>query len=328
MRLLSDRRTSVLATVTGISVGIAGVLLFVRFGPTPGPQAPPDPAAKAYARPLPSHPRIPTFPSLPGRPPGPTATGDRPGPSSDVPHANAPTDNLRRLATALRLKHKSITGVLTVPPGLNLTARVEISMLWDEGGPRPTRATQDYNNATGNRFIFPYPAGDSSIRKVANIATLAEFAANGEATPYAVRANVSIEPLYDLTVSALQFKMLSDCDTVGASEVNVGVRYADDQTQIYEINTYAGNTHVFTEFARAYQEIGQSSKFVKPIVGFIEQDPRANGFDSAFPPLGTPLLLGADYTFDRLVTAINDKYCQAAIKYSVSFRLREYLYLD
>jgi len=322
MRVFEDRRTSILATVAGISVGIAGVLLFVRLGPVADSTPPPNPAEAAHANSVSAkRPGLPTLPTRPG------AAGNSPD-TADVPHANAPTDNLRRLATALRLKHKSVTGALTVQAGLNLTATVEISMLWDEGGPRPTRATQDYKNATGNRSIFAYPAGDGTRRKVANVVTLAERLANGESATYAVRADVTIEPLYDVGVSALQFKLLDDCDTVGASEVNIRVRYADDQTQVYEINTYGGNTHTFTEFARAYQEIGQSSNFVKPVVDFIEQDPDPAGFQAPYPDEGPPLLPGADYTFDRLVTAYNDRYCQAAIKYSVTYRLREYLYLE
>ena len=71
-------------------------------------------------------------------------------------------------------------------------------MGWDELGARPTRATQDYNNTTGNRSLFLFPAGDGSTRKVANVITLSERAANGETTAtYAVRSDVTIEPLYD-----------------------------------------------------------------------------------------------------------------------------------
>jgi hypothetical protein len=335
MRVFRDRRTSILATVTGISVGIAGVLLFVRFGSAPDPTSLPEPTEAAHGTPLSASPRRPGMPTLPpvlewpGNSAGPSG---RPGASgasgaSDVPHANAPTENLRRLATALRLKHKSITGVLTVAAGLNLTAPVEISMLWDEGGSRPTRATRDYINGTGNRFIFAFPAGDGSRRAVANVVTLAERAADGEVVAtYAVRANVSIVPLYDVTVSALELKMLTDCDFAGASEVGVRVRYPDDKTDLYKLNTYEGNVHTFTAFARAYQEVGQASNYVKPTVDFYEHDPAQ--FNSPIAPPGNPLLPGADYTFDRLTVATNDQYCQAGIKYSVTYRLREYLYLE
>jgi hypothetical protein len=67
---------------------------------------------------------------------------------------------------------------------------------------------------------------------------------------------------------------------------------------------------------------------VKPVVDFYEDDPGV-GFNAAYPTsVGPPLLPGADYTFDKLIVATSDQYCQAAIKYSVTYRLREYLYLE
>jgi hypothetical protein len=329
MRVFKDRRTSILATVTGIGVGIAGVLLFVQYGPASDPTSPINPTAAAHAGSVSANSRRPGLPTLPPvlEWPGNSASpSSRPG-ESDVPHANAPTDNLRRLATALRLKHKSVTGVLTVAAGLNLTAQVEISILWDFGGPRPTRASQDYNNATGNRFIFPFPAGDGSRRNVANVITLGERDANGKITvAHGVRSDVTIMPLYDVTVSALEVKMLTDCDLVGASEVGIRVRYPDNQTEVYKIDTYQDNIHTFTAFARAHQEVGQASDFVKPVVDFYEED--YGEFYSTIPPTGTPLLPGADYTFDKLLVAVNDEDCQAGFKYSVTYRLREYLFLE
>jgi hypothetical protein len=186
MRGLMDRRLGVLATVAGAAVGLAGALVFAGFGPLAGPESPSNPAEAPNARPAVSDPDRPNLPgptsspsmpgpsSVPGRSSRPSRTDGGPSASPDA-HADAQTENLRRLATALQFKYKSTTAVLRVPAGLNLTASVEISVLWDEAGLRPTRATQDYNNATGNRSLFFFPAAEGRARAVANVVTLAEW---------------------------------------------------------------------------------------------------------------------------------------------------------
>jgi hypothetical protein len=338
MRSFKNRQASILATVTGISVGIAGVLLFIRFGPPAGPEAPPDPAEAANARSASSRwPGLPTFPSLPGRsgqPGGSGSPGGSPSPTpTGGPYANAPTDNLRKVAAGIQFKYKGTTGLMTVPAGLNLTGTVQISVLWDETGPRPTRVTQDYTNATGNRSIFLFPPGDGGRRPVRSAVSLLERAADDKqlAATYLVRSEVSIEPLYDVSVSPLEFKLVSGCDLVGASEVVLRVRFPDDRNMnthvdMYKLNTYEGNRHTFAEFAQAYPEVGQSSNFVKPVVEFTEEDP--NMFINRIPAGGEPLLPGTTYTVDTLLVKKSESSCQAGIRYSVTYRLREYLYID
>jgi hypothetical protein len=337
MRSFKNRQVRILATVTGISVGIAGVLLLIRFGPPASPESPPDPAEAANARSANSRwPGLPTFPSFPGRsglPGGSGSPGGSPSPTpTGGPYANAPTDNLRKVAAGLQFRYKSTTGLMTVPAGLNLTAPVEISVLWDETGPRRTRVTQDYTNATGNRSIFLFSAEDGGSRPVQSVVSLAERAPDNEfIATYAVRSSVTLEPLYDVSVSPLEFKLVSGCDLVGASEVVLRVRYLDDRNMnthvdMYKMNTYEGNRHTFAEFAQAHPEVGQSSNFVKPVVEFTEEDP--NMFINRIPAAGQPLLPGTTYAVDTLLVKKSESSCQAGIRYSVTYQLREYLYLD
>jgi hypothetical protein len=329
VRGIANHRVGLLATVTGISVGIAGVLLFVGFGPLAGSDEP-NPADAAATRPGPNvgRPSFPGFPTLPGRPgAGPsTGPGSTTGPPGDV-HPNAPTDNLRRLATALRLKHKSTTGVLTVAAGLNLTNPVEVSILWDEVSPRPTRATQDYNDATGIRFIYPFPDNRGAARLVKNVITLTERTAGGEFIPYSVRSDVTIKPLYDITVSPLVATLPLNCDTVGASELIVQWRTPDDRAGEFTLDTYGGTTFTISAFAQTYTEVGQSNDLRTPNILFREEDPDS-GFNGR-PYLSEQRLLpGSDRNVDLLLIAGGDSNCGLRIRYSITFKLREYLYLE
>jgi hypothetical protein len=219
MRGPGDRRVGVLVAVTGASALVVAMLVFAVLGFLVGPVEAPNPASAPNAVEAANPRSVASGPGLPsqGEPPsGPSAPASRPStagpswppgssagtrsPSAGAP-GDAPSENLRRLAVALRFTYKSTTGLLTVPAGLNLTASVEISMMRDEVGPRPTLATQDYNNATGNRSIFLFPPGDGRARAVASVVTMAERGANGTAI-HAVWSNVTIEPLYDITVAA------------------------------------------------------------------------------------------------------------------------------
>jgi hypothetical protein len=323
-----------LATVTGISVGLAGALLFVRFGPPAGGESP-NPAEVANASSAAGKPHrpplgMPSLPSWPGRSPGssPTSSPGASSPSeSAAPSVDAPTENLRKVVAALRFKYKSTTGALIVPPGLNLTGTVEISMLWDEGSSRPTRATQNYNNATGNRSVFLFTAGEGRRRPVANILSLREIGVDGAYT--AVRSNVTIEPLYDVHVSPLTFRLDDDCDFVGDSEIILSWKSPNGGLARANFSMSEGQVRTARAFEQTYEEVGQSANLAEPFVQYHEDDGAFGGDFYGYPERKTPpLVLGKDLAIDRFGYAVNDVQCGARIKYTITYRLREYLYLE
>jgi hypothetical protein len=338
MRGFTDRRLGLLATVTGAAVGLVGLLLFAGFGPLAGPEPPSNPAEAANARPAVSNsdrpdpagpsssPSVPGPSSASGRSSGPSRPEDSPSASAGA-YVDAPSENLRRLASALQFKYKSTTAVLRVPAGLGLTAAVEISVLWDEAGLRPTRATQDYNNATGNRSLFFFSVEDGRARPAASVVTLAERRADGEISgTYAVRSNVSIKPLYDIAVSPLTFTLQLDCDTVGASELHIRWYYPDGERGIHEVSTFEGESYAIAAFGRTYREVDASNLRVPAIV-FYETDVAAGfyGFPDAH---GQPLLPGNDRAVDVMAYARNDPQCGARLRFGITLRLREYPYLE
>jgi hypothetical protein len=324
-----------------VTIALAAVVVATGLsacGPSGGPQPPTNPAdaagpgsgaADPASPPTTSSPSSSASPSS-SRPTGrPTQSGRTGGPTESAPtYADAPSDNLRLLARALRFKYKSSTGVLMVPPGLRLTAPVEISMLWDERGPKPTRATQDYNNATGNRSLFFYPVGNGLRRPVNNVVTLAERTAAGEfVATYAVRSNVTIEPLYNVYVSNLQFTLLTDCDIAGASEVFLQWLGPSNEAGEYRASTFSGSTLNIAAFAHAYTEVGVSAALQVPVIAFHEEDP--GGFYGPPVPNHPPdqLLPGTDHSVNVVVNT-GDVNCQGRVQYGVVYRFQEYPYLE
>jgi hypothetical protein len=76
------------------------------------------------------------------------------------PFLNAPTENLHRVAGALRLRNKSVSTRVTVPGGLNIGNPMEISILFGT-----QRVTQTYTNSGGNQFLVNFPARDGGKRR-------------------------------------------------------------------------------------------------------------------------------------------------------------------
>jgi hypothetical protein len=156
MRGIRYQRNAVLATVTGISVGLAGVLLFARSGtPDDVPRAAAATQAGAAATGTGTAGAV----RGPGIPPAPGASQNAP----PDPNPGAPTANLKRVAGALQLRHKSVTAVVTLPAGLGVTNRVDVSVLFGNGT-QSQRITQAYNNSDGNRFVANFPANDGQKR--------------------------------------------------------------------------------------------------------------------------------------------------------------------
>src|SRR5438309_612257 len=86
----------------------------------------------------------------------------RPSAGSAVgPAFTGPTADLATVANNISYRAKSVTTVISAPAGLALEEPVNISVgyVGKYGG---TRLTQDYVASTGNRFLYNFPAGDST----------------------------------------------------------------------------------------------------------------------------------------------------------------------
>ena len=314
MSIRRDRRTSILATVTGISVAVVGVLLVVRTGlpGTPnGVVARPAAAEKSTN-------------SVGGKGIPPTSDYTY----SEPPDANpAPTANLKIVKSYLQVKHKSVTVVVALPAGLGITNRVDVSVDFDERGPNHQRITQTYSNAHGNRIIANLVAGDGRQRQVQVVTSLAEKAPDGTTVGvYGVRSTVNLEPLYDISLGQFHAYLYNDCDDIGDSEPHIYWRSPDGKARDVEVSMSAGEDVPVSNFAVTYTEVGQSANLKLPVFRVWEEDVEVLTYHGKLLTNGvTPLLPGSQTrTVEGVFTAENDHSCRVKLSYRITYTLRQY----
>jgi hypothetical protein len=313
-----------MATASAVVVGLAGLLLLVRCQASSStePNAPAPAAATRSGSDTGNGVRG------PGIPPAPGATQNAP------PHANAgaPTADLKKIANNLHLNHKSVTAVVTLPAGLGVTNRVDVSVLFDEGGTGAKRITQAYDKAHGNRIVANLAEGGGQKRRVPVVVSLLEVTPDGNATPYAVRSTVDLEPLYDIALGPLSIYLIDDCDRFGASEPHIYWEWPDfprhgpvhDATE----SMYSGYIRTIGQFAVTYPEVGQSARLAYPTFGFFEDDfVSLNGgsvdkYVEEEPHVA--LLPGSTHRVTFNMTATSDGRCRAKFWYDLTITLRQY----
>jgi hypothetical protein len=243
------------------------------------------------------------------------------------PPRSTPSNNLH-------LNNKSVTVVVTLPPGLGITNRVDVSVDFDERGPNHQRVTQAYNNAQGNRIIANLAEGGGQKRQAQVVASLAEAAPNSTdyVGVYAVRSTVNLEPLYDVALGPLSIYLVDDCDRFGTSEPQVywawpdfpGHGFVHDAT----VSMYAGEIRTIKRFAVTYGEVGQSAKLSYPTFGFFEDDfvnlDRGGIYRQIEEDPHLALVPGSTHAVTLDMNASTGGPCRAKLSYDLTITLRRY----
>lgn len=158
-----------------------------------------------------------TTPAPATRIPLPGITAPKPGTALPPIRYQAPTPNLTLIANALRLNHKSLTTLLTLPPNLPVTQPVDIGIIYSS----PTgigQTKQSYAGGTGNRFLYNDREGDGKPRTMEIAITLTE-PSTGEIGIYPMNWQAKLDPQYDVAIGRFEFTLLDFCDTVGNTEI-------------------------------------------------------------------------------------------------------------
>lgn len=244
------------AVVIGLSLGLLGHATFASALPrVPGGEDP-DPTEET----------VPTT-----RAPAPTTTVAATVAIRVVPHlpasSAAPTTGLGALSDTLTLKTKSVTTVVDAPANLAVPNRTEISVLF---GTR--RLSQIYDRARGNHFVFQFDA-NSGAERVENVTvSLAETTAPGTYATYALLWQTPIKPLYDVWISPLTFYQESECDWIGASEIEIVMHTSDHQRRTASFDSRAFATTVRGELAGYWHEVGLNTGLSVPTIDWEEDD--------------------------------------------------------
>lgn len=229
-----------------------------------------------------------------------------------------PTPGLTTLANAVRIRSQSVTTVVNVPGGLAVPNPTEISVSFGIGG---QRITQNYDRAAGNRIRFDFPAGDGTARQETVAVSLLERAPGGARSfPY-VRP-VPVEALYDVRISALQFRLIHDCDAVGNSEPEIF--FSDERgPRRVRLSLHGGEYATIDAFARSLTAVRVRDGLRAPAVGWDELDPPVPGTFHARPTHGIgPLLPAASRSNELTQFEPDGDFCQGQFRYGTTVTLR------
>lgn len=241
----------------------------------------------------------------------------------------APTPSLTIVANAMKLQSKSLTSVLVVPPGLQLSTPVEINVEYlSPASPRQT-ITQSYVVETGNRFVRQDLEGNGNARRQFMTITLTERPASGVGPQFTMNWQVDLDPLFNVEVSSLRFKLLDDCDWVGKSEVQLAWLKPDKSFGTWKLSRRKGQLVTVSDFAWSGRSISAKSGLVRPYAIFKESDTCVSmvcifGTESPFrPELGDlpPLVPGRTEAVTVIKTPAEGGTCRAEITYPIVYVL-------
>ena len=279
-------------------------------------------------------------------------TPSRPAPPSDgqplpLPNSPAPTLNLAAVANAMRYDYKSLSTVVTVPPGLPLSKPVTISIGYfpsgvvGYGSRCQQRATQTYTSSVGNTLLCALPEGDGQPRHLHLDITLSEPKPGGGAVSYNIPVEMDLDPLYDVTISPLIFTLITGCSIVGANQIDLKWAAPDDFDSVLSY-LFPSGTHFATkeretftirEFSWARSEVSAAANLHKVAVRYEQIGLDLLGFPFGAPPGARPgfgplenLVPGKTQRSNQgPVSGYHDSAdCKATLDYTVTYIFRGY----
>jgi hypothetical protein len=231
----------------------------------------------------------------------------------------APTPELGALSRNLRAASQGVSAAVHLDAGLAPGASVSIRVDWG------TAATTSgyYGNTYGSRFAFNFAPLDGSQRwEVINVTMVEQK--DGRTYTYKTGRSVPIKAIWDVSLSPLKFTLLSDCDWVGDSEIELYFSHSAAYGTV-SFDLSSGQSHFVNEFAKTWNEVGVSSDLREPVVNFSESDP--TGAWLGGPPTQTlsdqRILPGTSHHTSFVKNEATGQ-CRAQIDYDTSINVHTY----
>ncbi len=242
----------------------------------------------------------------------------------------ASTVNLTKIANALQLRHKSLSMLITAPPGIAVTNPVNIKVTYNSSSSGSRWRQALYNPASGYRDFQNDPEGNRYLRHMTLDILLTEQQPGNQFVNFAIKWEIDLDPLFDVTISPLRFKLNGDCDRIGKSEIRLSWTSPDTALHKKGFSMSKGNTVTINEFAWARQEVGASANLLWPQWGFYEDDPvRLSGaYLEGFGPQTLKFLPTTVTGYvGRTIKESRGQSCTADIAFNVTVKVRQYLNL-
>ncbi len=193
-----------------------------------------------------------------------------PGATLQIAPALAPTPSLTAIRNAIRVTSKSVSVNLRIPPNLlAVTVPVEVSVAYISPA-QAQRRTKTYSRAAGLTILYREAEGDGKPRAMRLDITMRELVPNGKSFSFSMQ--FTIIPLYQADLSPLSFRLLSQCDTVGKSDITLRWSRVGGQIVEQKFDLGTGETKMVNLFTEGRREFSTTANLVEPTVQFDERD--------------------------------------------------------
>jgi len=232
-----------------------------------------------------------------------------------LPRYTAPTPSLNLVANAIQLSLPATNTVdLRVPANLAVTVPVEISVAYSTSG---KRLTETYKPTTGTQLRYVDDLRDGLSRQMRLDIALRELIPNGNSFTFSTQ--LTMTPLFNVTITPLKFFLYADCDFAGKSDIYFRWTSPDDKGHEIKFKLNGGQTREIAEFGWSARNVGLANLF-EPVMRFNEEDvkpqftPKKVGVSKKLTP---PTIKDFNFTLYEDY----DRFCKARITYRIVLTL-------
>ena len=242
------------------------------------------------------------------------------------PNVVAPTPNIAAVARTLELRTKSLTAQVTFRAGVTVSKPVSIKLEYSSPASQYRPPAQTYDSRQGNRFVYSdlIAGPSSSIWGRPRVMSINVTLTEGNSV-YTMPLGTNLDPLFDVSITPLRFKLNNNCDRFGDSEIRFSYRKPDGQMGKRNFSTSKGKTTTINEFAWSVQEASTSANLFWPNWAFYESDPAETGaFVDGFGPATLRLLPAPGGYVGRTIKSWHGQSCYADTAFDITSTLRTY----
>jgi len=185
-------------------------------------------------------------------------------------HVTAPTASLTTVRNAIQVTSKSVSVNIRIAPNLPVTVPVEVSVAYISPA-QTQRQTKTYNPATGLTLLYHEAEGDGKPRSMHLDITVRELVPNGQS--FSSGKDLTIIPLYDVSLSQLRFAMLSACDLHGENDITLRWDSPDGRRREAKFGVAKHGEKVIRQFSWGHRGVSASRLSLSQACNFLSVIP-------------------------------------------------------
>ncbi len=265
---------------------------------------------------------------------GNSIVGPLPTAVSMGPNYVGPTADITAVANAFSLRAKSLTTLIAFKTGVTTTKPVAITVDYSSPAAQYRLGPQAYDVCNGNRYLYndpisgPVGTGGYSIwglpREMAITITLTEANPAGQPYVYSIPLKINLDPLFDVSVTPMNFTLDNDCAWIGDSNLYFYWTSPDGKFHDKNFATHKGKLVTINEFGWTAQEASASANVYWPQWAFHDTDFHLSGAWLGGLPQPTKKLLpmGSGWV-GRTIDSLPPE-CSADIGFTMNIQLHTY----